>query len=146
MYERILIPTDGSSEADRAVEHALDLAETYGAALSVLYVVDTSALPLDPRTEQVVEYLEEAGRRSEKHVLERAEGRDIDAIVTDVVEGSPHETILAYVDDNDIDLVVMGTHGRRGLYRFLLGSVTQRVLRAADIPVVVVPPAGDRDE
>jgi nucleotide-binding universal stress UspA family protein len=143
MYDRILVPTDGSSDADRAVEHALDLAETYGADLYVLYVVDTNVLPLDPRTQQVAGYLEEAGRRAEAKVLERASGRDVDTVVTDVLEGSPHEVILEYADDNDVDLLVMGTHGRRGLDRVLLGSVTQRVLRTADVPVLVVRPPSD---
>ncbi len=59
-----------------------------------------------------------------------------------IEEGTPHERILEYVDDHDVDLIVMGTHGRRGLDRFLLGSVTERVLRGASASVLVTRLAG----
>jgi nucleotide-binding universal stress UspA family protein len=147
MYRRILLPTDGSPGTERAVDHALDLAERYDAALHVLYVVDTNALPLDARAEHVFEYLTEEGLLAEEQIVERAEDRGVETVVSGVREGSPHEVILEYVEDNDIDLVVMGTHGRRGLDRYLLGSVTERVVRTADVPVLTVrtsgPPEGD---
>lgn len=138
MYRRILIPTDGRPGTERAVEHALDLAEQYGAALYVLYVVDTTALPLDARAQQIFEYVEEQGRRSEMEIVDRAEGLGIDPVVSDVGEGPPHEAILEYAEANDVDLIVMGTHGRQGLDRYLLGSVTERVVRSADVPVLTV--------
>lgn len=138
MYQGILVPTDGSPEADPAVEHALDLAERYDATLHVLYVVDTNALPLDAHAQLIFEYLEEQGRQSEADIVDRAEERGVESVVGEVAEGSPHEAILEYVEDNDIDLVVMGTHGRRGIDRYLLGSVTERVLRGADVPVLTV--------
>jgi nucleotide-binding universal stress UspA family protein len=138
MYRRILIPTDGRPGTERAVEHALDLAERYDAALYVLYVVDTTALPLDARAQQIFEYVEEQGRRSEMEVVDRAEELGIDPVVSDVREGPPHEAILEYVEANDVDLIVMGTHGRQGLDRYLLGSVTERVVRSADVPVLTV--------
>lgn len=138
MYRRILLPTDGSPGADRAVEHALDLAEGFGATLHVLYVVDTNALPLDVHARAVFDYLEAQGRRAEAEIAARAEERGIDVVVGQIGEGTPHEAILEYAEDNDVDLVVMGTHGRRGLDRFLLGSVTERVLRLTDVPVLTV--------
>ena len=138
MYQRILVPTDGSPEAAPAIEQALGLAERYDATLHVLYVVDTNALPLDAHAQLIFEYLEEQGRQSEADIAARAEERGIDSVVGEVAEGSPHEAILEYVEDNDVDLVVMGTHGRRGIDRYLLGSVTERVLRGADVPVLTV--------
>jgi nucleotide-binding universal stress UspA family protein len=142
MYRRILLPTDGSPEADRAADHALDIAERFGAALHVLYVVDTNALPLDPHARRVFEYVEEEGRLAEEAIVGRAEDRGVDAVASEVGEGSPHEGILEYVEDNDIDLVVMGTRGRRGLERYLLGGVTERVIRLSDVPVLAVRAGG----
>lgn len=140
MFRRILLPTDGSPETDRATDHALDLAKRYGAALHILYVVDTNALPLDPHAQHVFEYLTEEGLLSEEKIVERADDLGIEIVVSEVGEGSPHEVILEYIEANDLDLVVMGTHGRRGLDRYLLGSVTERVMRLADVPVLVIPP------
>lgn len=142
MFRQILLPTDGSPETDRATDHALDLAKRYGATLHVLYVVDTNALPLDAHAQHVFEYLTEEGLLSEEMIVERADEFGIETVVSEVVEGSPHEVIIEYIEANDIDLVVMGTHGRRGLDRYLLGSVTERVIRMSDIPVLTIPPAG----
>ena len=138
MYRRILVPTDGGPETDRAAECALDLAARYDAALYVLFVVDTNALPLDAHARRMFEHVEDEGYRAETELVERADEMGIAPVVSEVGEGSPHEVIARYVEDNDIDLVVMGTHGRRGLDRYLLGSVTERVLRLTDVPVLVV--------
>lgn len=146
MYRRILLPTDGSPGTERAAEHALDLAETYDAALHVLYVVDTNALPLDAHARHVFEDLTEEGLLAEEEVVERAAERGIETVVSDVREGSPHEVIREYVEENDIDLVVMGTHGRRGLDRYLLGSVTERVVRSAGVPVLTLRAAGTPED
>lgn len=138
MYRRILLPTDGSPGTERAVDHALDLARQYDAGLHVLYVVDTAALPLDAHARRAVAYLTEEGLLSTEEIVERAEDVGIDPVVGTVAQGVPHEVVLEYVDANDIDLVVMGTHGRRGLDRYLLGSVTERVVRLATVPVLTV--------
>lgn len=88
--------------------------------------------------EEVVELLEQSGEKPTTPVLQRAEGANIPAIEA-IRLGVPHETIREYVDEEDIDLVVMGTHGRTGLERALLGSTTERVVRTVDTPVVTVP-------
>jgi nucleotide-binding universal stress UspA family protein len=59
-------------------------------------------------------------------------------IETVLRQGAPHTTILEYADEADVDLIVMGTHGRSGIHRYLLGSVTERVVRTADAPVLTV--------
>jgi nucleotide-binding universal stress UspA family protein len=138
MYERILVPTDGSAQADRAFEQALDLAETYDAQLHLLNVVDVSALAGEFDAVTVVDQLEDSGERAVERLRERAEEAGIDDVRTVVVEGVPHRTILDYAGDHDVDLVVMGTHGRTGLDRYLLGSVTERVVRQSDVPVLTV--------
>lgn len=117
--EDVLLATDGSEHAERAADHALAIAEVTGARLHAL----TVGTDLDPA----------------ERIAERARGVGLDA--TEVVRsGAPHEAIQSYVDDAGIDLVTVGTHGRTGVERVLLGSVAERVLRAATVPVLVVGP------
>lgn len=137
MYDRILVPTDGSSGADRAVEHAIDLARTYGAQLHVLYVVNVASLSAEVNSHQVIENFEEQGREITYEVAERATDAGVEDVTSEVVHGVPHEAILDYAE-GDMDLVVMGTHGHTGLERYLLGSVTEKVVRTSDVPVLTV--------
>lgn len=136
MYENVLIPTDGSEGADRAVEQGLELAETYGATVHALYVVEPVAAA-NYGTNQVYEALREEGEKATGRIAERADDRGL-SVETDVRTGVPHREILDYVDENGIDLVVMGTHGRTGFDRYLLGSVTEKVVRLSDVPVLTV--------
>ena len=138
MYTDILVPTDGSPAAAAAIDHAVDLAEKYGARVHGLYVVDASAFAsVDAGSEMVVDALEQEGEAAVEEVRERAEAAGVDA-ETHVVTGTAYRSILDYVDAESVDLVVMGTHGRRGIERFLLGSVTERVVRSSDVPVLTV--------
>jgi len=145
MYECILVPTDGSDATRAPVEHAIDLATTYDAALHALNVVDTN-LGFEASAAGTFESLEETGKSAVENVVREAESAGVDPIEGNVVHGTPHEAILEYVDDNDIDLVVMGTHGRTGLDRYLLGSVTEKVVRLADVPVLTVGLPAESDE
>ncbi|WP_435181785.1 universal stress protein [Halorussus sp. AFM4] len=147
MYDRILVPTDGSDQSERAFERALDLALTYDAELHLLNVVDVSALTGEFDGMAVVDRLEEAGRGIVHRLRDRAREAGVDTVETLVREGIPYSTILEYADDNDVDLIVMGTHGRTGLDRYLLGSVTERVVRKSDVPVLTVrSPAEDGED
>ncbi|WP_101297529.1 universal stress protein [Halegenticoccus soli] len=140
MYDRILLPTDGSPPADAALDHALDIASRYDARLHALYVVeneDAAFTRFGNDTAIIESALEEEGRKTLDGVEAAAAAEGVEA-VTAVAEGKPHEAIREYADDNGIDLVVMGTHGRRGLDRYLLGSVTERVVRTSDVPVLTV--------
>lgn len=138
MYDHVLIPTDGSEPAEAAVDHALDLAPRYDATLHVLYAVDVTAFGGLPRdTSVVIEGFEEAGDAAVERVADRAREMGI-PVETSVRHGSPEEVVLEYVESERIDLVVMGTHGRRGLGRLVLGSVAERVVRRCPVPVVTV--------
>jgi len=137
MYEHILVPTDGSDGADHAFEQALDLADTYDARLHVLHVIDVSKDAGEFRPVTVLDKLRERGRELTDDLTDRAADAGVEA-ESEVVQGLPHRVILNYVDDNDVDLVVMGTHGRTGLQRYLLGSVTEKVVRLSDVPVLTV--------
>lgn len=133
MYDSVLFPTDGSDATNRARRHALDIAGQYGATLHVLSVVAD-----DPyRGDEAEASAAASAERAVEAVAEDAAEADVDA-VTEVRGGTPHETILAYADENDVDMIVMGTHGRTGVGRALIGSVTERVVRTADVPVVTV--------
>jgi len=147
MYERILIPTDGSDVAEAAVEQAIDLAEKYGAEIHALYVADTDAVAYGLGTEQVdrirqgnfsqMTELREEAEEATAHVADLAAEHGLD-VVEHHAGGQPHRMIGEYADDHDIDLIVMGSHGRAGVRRALLGSVTERTLRSTHVPTLVV--------
>ncbi|WP_459194326.1 universal stress protein [Halosimplex sp. J119] len=137
MYDDILVPTDGSAGARRALEEAIELAAQFDATVHSLYVVDVAAFSSEAGAVDIVESFEQMGENSVDSAVERAREAGVDATGT-VVTGTPHRSILDYIDDNAVDLVVMGTHGRTGLERYLLGSVTEKVVRTADVPVLTV--------
>jgi nucleotide-binding universal stress UspA family protein len=137
IYDHILVPTDGSDGTRGAVAHAVDIATAYDATLHTIYVVETD-LGLDFSVPGTLDALEDAGENAIADVIQQAEAGDVDAIEGVVAQGVPHRAVLDYVDDHDIDLVVMGTHGRTGLDRYLLGSVTEKVVRLSDVPVLTV--------
>lgn len=135
MYQRILLPTDGGEGVDSAIEHALELAGTYDAELHVLHVIDDASL--DSVSEDAMADLRQRADDAVADVAERATSAGV-GTETAVREGSPHREILDYADDAGVDMIVMGTHGRSGVGRVLVGSVTERVVRAASVPVVTV--------
>ncbi|CQH57972.1 UspA domain protein [Halobacterium hubeiense] len=137
MYDDVLLPTDGSGAADAAVPHAIELADRYGARLHVLYVADTTEYSTVTFEDDVVDPLAEEGQSVVDEVVEKAGDLNVEAVGV-VMKGGAYETILQYVEDEGIDVVVMGTHGRRGLDRALLGSVTERIVRTSDVPVLTV--------
>jgi hypothetical protein len=104
MYDQILIPTDGSEGTRGAVEHAIDLATTYNAALHTIYVVDTN-VGIDTSVAGTLDALEEAGENVIDGVIQQAEAAGVETIESVVAQGTPHQAILDYVDEHDIDLV-----------------------------------------
>lgn len=136
MYDAILLPTDGSAGARAAIETAAAHAERFGAVLHALYVVDERFV--EDEYDMVVERAESRAETALDEVGDIVGDRA--AVEKHLRRGTPHEQILDAVDDYGVDLVVMGTHGRTGLDRFVhLGSVTERVVRHAPVPVVTVP-------
>jgi len=137
MYDQILVPTDGSDGASAALDEAVDLAAAFDATVHSLYVVDAAAVGSEAGTVDLVESFEQMGEDAVDAAATRARDAGVDATGT-VATGSPHRAILDYAADNGIDLVVMGTHGRTGLERYLLGSITEKVVRTAEMPVLTV--------
>ncbi|MFC6719032.1 universal stress protein [Natrialbaceae archaeon GCM10025810] len=136
--ENVLLPTDASEGAAVAVDWGLALAETFDAMAHALYSVDVSRFPPQMEPDEIFSGLERSRKDALEGVRERARDRGVSLTGT-IAAGPPARVILDYVDDNDIDLVSMGTHGRSGLERRFLGSVTETVVRNAELPVFCVP-------
>ena len=142
-FQRILLPTDFSNNAKSAQDYACELADQFGAQLHVLSVVQDAALVLPetgmfltlplPSVHEIVETAETALQS----VLDPQWAREHDVVLR-VVVGTPFMEIVRYSQDHQMDLIVMGTHGRTGLRHVLLGSVAERVLRKSACPVLTV--------
>ncbi|SIR76145.1 universal stress protein [Natronorubrum thiooxidans] len=128
----VCLATDGSVGATAATEHALSLAEACDATVHALYAVDVS-----PEADAIRENFLEHGEQTTTGVEERATERGLETTRT-VTEGTAHEVILDYVDAEAVDVLVMGTESKSNLERLVLGSVSQRVVPAASVPVMTV--------
>lgn len=137
MYDRILLPTDGSVGTAHVALQAIDLAAQYGARVYVLHVIDADLRSQVGQLAGVGEELESRGRRAVERVERMVAAHGID-VVTALEDGDPAATIVEYADDIDADLIVAGTHGRSGVERRLVGSVTERLVRLASCPVLTV--------
>jgi len=130
VFEKILVPTDGSEYADRAVEVALGLARELGTRVVALHVLDEKLiLPL--------EVLEEEGR----HILEevRRRGEEIEVPVDEIILfGNPRQDMAKIATKSGADLMIIGTHGRTGVEKLLLGSVAENALKTVKVPVMLV--------
>lgn len=136
-YENVLIPTDGSDAASAAIEHGLAIADRYDGTVHALSVVDVSSLAGSYNVAPIIEAWKDDCEQAVEAVADAAEKRDID-VATTVEQGTPYRAITNYIENEGIDLVTMGTHGRTGLERYLIGSVTTRVVRTSDVPVLTV--------
>lgn len=137
-YENILIPTDGSSAATYAADHLVELAASLDATVHVLSVVDDSALRPDVRSTVSGQESERAATDAVETIVSEAETRGVANTVRHIEHGTPVEEILDCIESNDIHAVGMGTTGRRGTDRILLGSVAEKTVRSAPVPVMTV--------
>lgn len=141
MYEKILFPTDGSDGSNAALEHAIDLAKRYDATLQGLYVGDQrsyAGIAGDMDREKIREAQESLGNEALEAVVSAAESDGIDVETVRSI-GLPAEEIIETIRAEGADLVVMGTQGRTGVKRALLGSVAESVVRQSPVPVHLVP-------
>lgn len=137
-FKKILIPTDGSDNTKEAIHKGLEMAKMMDAEVTALYVVDQTSFinfPMDSTIVSVYSLLEKEGKEAVEYV--REEGGKLGVkVVVKVEEGSPSRKIIDA--SKEYDLVVMGTLGRSGISKLLLGSVAERVVRFAECPVLVV--------
>lgn len=142
--KKILFPTDFSRCAEQALAHAVFLAEKYGAEIHVLHVVtlfnDQPSIISNEitETEGTIRKLEDIAEKQLDKVVDAKGSDDVKIITATKREISAAPAILEYASDNDIDLIVMGTHGRRGLGHLLLGSAAEEVVRLAACPVFTI--------
>lgn len=136
MFDTVVIATDGSESVQRAVDVALDISRRFDAAVHALYVVDASEIDSSPEQlrEELRDALEQQGADALADIAARAD-RDV---VTAVREGRPASEISTYARRHDADVVALGTRGRHGEDQFLIGSVTERVVRSCPVPILTV--------
>ncbi|WP_254529846.1 universal stress protein [Natrinema gelatinilyticum] len=137
-FDRLLLPTDGSDGAAIATEWGIALAVRLESSVHTLYSIDTSPLDDVPERDELLEALEERGEDVVDAVRERGEEADV-SVSGSIVTGSPVVEITSYATEHDVDMIVMGTHGRTGIGQWFLGSVTENVVRQAEVPVFCVP-------
>lgn len=139
MYKKILIPTDGSEFAKKAQKHALFLAEISGAEIVAISVTENNfvnGLPLDDEVYQLNQILKE---RSEENLKEFDKLNENDLKITHIVrEGAPAKVILEVAKEENIDLIVIGSSGKSGFDRFIMGSVADKVVNSAKCAVLVI--------
>ncbi len=135
MFDTVVVATDGSESAERAVTVALGLAARFDAAVHALYVVDAGEVAESPPEvrEDLEASLRTAGSEAVAFVDDRA-----DTVTTAVREGDPAAEVIDYAGSVGADLVATGTRGRHGEHAFLLGSVAETVVRRAPMPVLTV--------
>ena len=151
--ERILVPTDFSDCANQALAYGSELAKRFGAQLYLLHVtqpplaVYAHAAPLPeqalyPVPEQAL-YPEDAAEK-ELAELEVPDAEQLSPVQRSVRKGTPFVEIVQHAKQNEVDLIVIGTHGRTGLTHMLMGSVSEKVVRKASCPVLAVRPEGQQ--
>jgi len=147
MYKHILIATDGSELAAKGLVHGSRLAKTTGALVTVVTVTEPwSAMEMATLAQRgnqnLIKEFEEATAAGADRILDAAvklvEGEGVQLTTIHVTDSHPAEGILQVAKDNDCDLIVMASHGRRGLGRLFLGSQTAEVVSHSDLPVLVV--------
>ena len=147
MLNRILVPTDFSDNGAAALNYAQKLAEKFGAEIHLLHVIanDTAvAMGSDgffSVSDEIMQDLHTAVTNKLHETAESVSG-SIKKVVQETREGAPFAEIIQYARASDIDLIVMGTHGRTGISHLLIGSVAEKVVRKARIPVLTVPSDG----
>lgn len=146
MYRKILVPTDGSRLSERAVKEATLLAKAVNAKLVLFHALPRTPQPIYAEGSSAMLVSRQRARRADASRARRllaAAGKNVEAAGVSAsrdyaTSASPHDAIVAAAQKHHCDLIVMASHGRRGLSRFLLGSETQAVVSRARVPVLVV--------
>lgn len=137
MYDHILVPTDGSTGTAHVALHAIELAAQHGATVHTIFVIDSNLTRHLGEIGVTTDSLDTRAKQSVETVEQIAASHDVESEAV-IREGNPAEEILDYGDEVGADLIVAGTHGRTGVKRQLIGSVTERLVRHATCPVLTV--------
>lgn len=145
MYERVLLPVDGSEVSNLAAKRGFELAGILGSEVNLLYVIDMAITTLPDAESGLVNYdvlrksFKEQGEKVLGGLAADGKGRGL-KVETHIAEGDVHDEIVKYADEKKAGLIIMGTHGRRGINRLLLGSVAESVARRAHCAVLLIRP------
>lgn len=137
---KILIATDGSEASEKAADFGIETLKFEGAKVYAVYVIDTASygsVPMDEKKLKRIEQLEEMGRKATSYVERKAKDAGMEA-ESIVLQGNPAEEIVDFAEEQRVDMIVVGSLGKSGIKRFMLGSVSEKVVRRAKIPVLVV--------
>jgi len=145
MYEKILVPLDGSELAEVALPYAEELAGRLGSEGTLLYVSESAEGQYHRIPQFYMQEMAKATKRNAERYLEKPEGKAI-KVEPAVLFGHPADEIVAYADKEDIGLIVMATHGRSGIKRLALGSVAEKIVRTARQPVALIRAKGARPD
>ena len=142
-YTNVLVGTDGTALMDAVFDECAYLARLTGATIHAAYVLDITGFgtqPIDATWEETYVIIKSEARRILNVAREALVKRGVaEASITEILlEGHPTEEISAYVKDHAVDLIVIGTHGRKGLDRLLIGNLTDKIIRTGTVPVLVV--------
>ena len=144
MYQRILVPVDGSETAKRGLDEAIKLTKVLGARLKIVHIVDDSALALNPETgiaaAPLVADFAEGGKEilEEARKLTAAQGIDAEVVLHENFTGRVADLIADEARTWRAELIVMGTHARTGIKHAVLGSDAEAVVHASEVPVLLV--------
>lgn len=146
MIKKILFPADGSKCSDKAFRYALEIAEKFGAELVIINVMDSrivASAEMAYLDEKFLNMVQQNAKDEANKIFSRL-GRECQQAgikySSQMLSGIPFEQIIDFATDNKVDIIIMGTHGRTGLARMLLGSTAEKVIRKAHCPVLTVRP------
>jgi len=137
---RILIATDGSKAAKKAVDFGIKFACKYGAKVYAVYVINITAYEKVYQSNwssEALQTFDKVANRETSFVVEKAKSSGLDAEPI-ILKGSAAEKILDFADKHDVDTIVVGSLGKSGIEHFTLGSVSEKIVRYAKVPVLVV--------
>ncbi|HTL00186.1 MAG TPA: universal stress protein [Pseudomonadales bacterium] len=147
IYGRILVPVDGSPTSDKGLQEAIKIAKALGSTLRIVHVVDELVVDYSGiggtnyyYSGDIIEGLREGGKKvlANAEAVVRKGGLEPEAVLLEAIGGPSSRLIVAQAQEWPADLIVMGTHGRRGIRRLALGSDAEHVLRASPAPVLLV--------
>jgi len=137
---KILIATDGSEASEKAADFGIETLRSGGAKVYAVYVIDTGSygpVTADDKRSKKIERLEGIGNKATSYIEEKAKAAGLEA-ESAVLSGKPAEEIVNFADEQKVDMIIVGSLGKGGIKRFMLGSVSEKVVRRAKIPVLVV--------
>ena len=145
MYQRILVPIDGSPTSNQGLDEAIKLSKLTGGSLRLIHIVDPLTFATGFESYAVyagdlIPRMEEAGKQilDQGKARAQASGVKVDSLLFDGLAARVSETVIEQAKDWGADLIVIGTHGRRGVGRFVMGSDAEQILRLAHVPVLLV--------